>query len=285
MLFLNLNPEIVDCYLPIDGELTYVKNKDQIATHWMNKASTDCKMYVRKQYYRSDILFRDTIGGPVSSFFLHYENGFYASFLPFEKMFSLLSGLYQKPMYKYRAFEILVTLDLEIYKATRRLIVPANIELSDLSNVLINVFNWRGYHLHDFTILDESKENPILTIVNSEEGLEIEDDAIMETGCRLSEFFPKYKFINYQYDFGDCWNHLIKLVRVIDDYDDESPYLLEAKGQTPPEDVGGITGFTEFREGILDPKHEEYEHYRRWSEYWQPKLQKSHSRPRVIRIW
>ncbi|WP_367112688.1 hypothetical protein [uncultured Clostridium sp.] len=38
---------------------------------------------------------------------------------------------------------------------------------------------------------------------------------------------------------GDNWKHEIQLINVIDEYDKESPYLLEASGQTLPEDVGG----------------------------------------------
>lgn len=41
----------------------------------------------------------------------------------------------------------------------------------------------------------------------------------------------------YTYDMGDNWEHEIQLICVIEDRDKESPYLLEASGQTPPADV------------------------------------------------
>lgn len=47
--------------------------------------------------------------------------------------------------------------------------------------------------------------------------------------------------ILYTYDMGDSWEHEIEFVRVIDAHDKESPYLLEASGQAPPEDVGGVS--------------------------------------------
>jgi len=56
----------------------------------------------------------------------------------------------------------------------------------------------------------------------------------------LCEFFPENKKMSYIYDFGDNWVHEIELVQEIDAYDGEVPYLLEASGQTPPEDVGAL---------------------------------------------
>ena len=47
-------------------------------------------------------------------------------------------------------------------------------------------------------------------------------------------------------------------MRIIDEHNEESPYLLEASGQTPPEDVGGVGGFIDFREIMLDTGHPEY---------------------------
>lgn len=59
---------------------------------------------------------------------------------------------------------------------------------------------------------------------------------------------------------------------------------LEANGQTPPEDVGGVGGFLSFREIMLNPKHPEYEEMKAWSIYWTPELSEGDSRPKVIHI-
>ena len=103
-------------------------------------------------------------------------------------------------------------------------------------------------------------------------------------GHILSEFFPKYKRMIYTYDMGDNWEHQIRLIRVIEDYDKESPYLLKASGQTPPEDVGGVGGFISFREIILNPDHPEYKVMKEWSRYWTPELSDWKRQPRVIRV-
>jgi len=41
-------------------------------------------------------------------------------------------------------------------------------------------------------------------------------------------FFPEHKYMAYTYDMGDYWVHKIRLLRVIEEHDKESPYLIEA---------------------------------------------------------
>lgn len=64
--------------------------------------------------------------------------------------------------------------------------------------------------------------------------------------------------------------------------DKESPYLVEASGQAPPEDVGGVSGFLDFRKIMLDPRHPEYAETKEWAGYWQPELSNWESRPHVV---
>jgi hypothetical protein len=73
------------------------------------------------------------------------------------------------------------------------------------------------------------------------------------------------KTLQYVYDFGDGWEHLIKIERV-----DEAapnaiyPRLIAATGRCPPEDVGGPWGYAEFLEAIADPKHERHDELTEW---------------------
>ena len=80
------------------------------------------------------------------------------------------------------------------------------------------------------------------------------------------------------------WEHRIELVREIDNHQEESPYLLEAIGQAPPEDVGGVPGFVDFHTITLDPKHPEYEHMKKWAGYWSLELSVWETKPRVIPV-
>ncbi|MET3996616.1 hypothetical protein ABID65_008293, partial [Bradyrhizobium sp. S3.9.2] len=71
--------------------------------------------------------------------------------------------------------------------------------------------------------------------------------------------------IHYLYDFGDSWDHVIKLEKWFDNTTMEGlPLLLEAASRCPPEDVGGASGYAEYLDAISDPTHPEHEQMRLW---------------------
>lgn len=72
----------------------------------------------------------------------------------------------------------------------------------------------------------------------------------------------------YTYDFGDNWEHEIRLEKVIEDSGNRFPMLLEreGEGERPPEDVGGAGGFEEYMRVISNPDCEEYEFMTQWAE-------------------
>ncbi|MDD4774759.1 MAG: plasmid pRiA4b ORF-3 family protein, partial [Eubacteriales bacterium] len=214
---------------------------------------------------------------------VNYSAGSKDGFYPYEAMMTALSELTGMQAYKYRAFELLVTLDLDIYKAERRIIVPANLEFYRLHKVLQSVYEWRNRHLYDFTVYADNTQIPAARIVPFDEDLDWDENALLMEGRTLAEFMPEYRRIVYTYDMGEYWQHEIRLVRVIEDYDKESPCLLEAVGQGPPEDVGGIGGFIEFRKIMLNPNDPEYRTLFYQSGCWTPELSEWASRPRVIR--
>lgn len=284
LLYMNLNPGIVEEYMRLAGKITFVPNKNRQYASWVTKAGIECSNHVFIKYNGIDKMFSDTVGAPVNCRPVNYSKGFSDSFKPYEAMFKALSGLTGKPTYKYKAFELLATLDLEEYAATRRIIVPANLELERLHQVLQSVFDWDNYHLYNFNVFNDNDDQPTVSLVASEEELEYDEEAVLMQGHVLSEFFPGCKFMRYTYDFGVDWEHEIRLVRVLEDYDRESPYLAEAVGQTPPEDVGGVSGYVEFRAIMLDPDHPKYRETKEWAGYWQPELSEWRKRPGVINI-
>jgi len=42
------------------------------------------------------------------------------------------------------------------------------------------------------------------------------------------------------------------------------PVCIEGKMNCPPEDCGGVWGYSDLLEILIDPKHEEYEDYIEW---------------------
>ncbi len=284
LLAMNLDPELVGEYIRLSGEITYAANHDRKLTAHVNRRGLDAAFVVGDAVNESEgkLKFEDTLGSSLSKWPVNCSNNSDDGFIPSQKMIESLTELTGKPAYNYCAFELLVTLDLGIYKAIRRLIVSADMEFQKLHKVLQRTFNWENRHLYDFTFFDENSTNPCTRLVTCEEGLVFDKTAVLIDGQNLSEYLPKYKRIMYAYDMGDYWEHEIELVRIIDKHNAESPYLLESIGQAPPEDVGGVSGFIDFREIMLNHNHPDYASTKEWARYWSPELSKWQSRPRVI---
>lgn len=283
LLTMNLNPALVDEYITRAGDITYVSNHDRKMTAQVNRQGLDAAFVIGRAVNKSrgSLKFEDTLGSAISKGPVGYGASHEDGFIPARKMIEAPSELTGHPAYKYRALELLVTLDLEIYKATRRFIVPADISFERLHKVLQKVFDWNDCHLYDFAVLN-GKGKPLMRLVADEEGLSYDDNAVLMHGHTLPEYLTEADSIVYTYDMGDSWEHEITLVRIIDEHDQESPYLLEAIGQAPPEDVGGVGGFIDFREIMMNPDHPDYAETKEWAGYWSPELREWEARPRVI---
>ncbi len=282
LLALNINPELVEEYLHLAGEVEFSQNRSRQTASWVTKAGLECAFIVGDEYNGIAKMFSDTVGVSANYLIVSHSGGsINDSYFPYQAMIKALSELTGKQAYKCRAFELMVTLDLDIYKAVRRIIVPSNLEFAQLHKVLQSVFDWKNYHLYDFTIFDGNNKQ-VARLVPFEEDLEYDEGAILMKEHNLSKFLPEHEHMVYTYDMGDNWKHKIQLVNVIEEYDKELPYLLEAIGQTPPEDVGGIRGFLDFREIMLDPIHPDYALMKEWAGFWTPELSDWEKSPKVI---
>src|SRR3546814_2741719 len=68
------------------------------------------------------------------------------------------------------------------------------------------------------------------------------------------------KTFHYLYDFGDGWEHSVKIQGIAPaDPQGSYPRLLEATGMRPPQDSGGPWGYAETLESLTDPPHESHE--------------------------
>lgn len=284
MLDMNINPEIVEEYFRQAGELEFTKNHNRQAASWVTRAGEESAIFVEREYNGIDKIFNDRIGIFANHRIVNYAVKDKQSFVPYKAMNEALYKLTGKQLYKYRAFELLITLDLEIYKATRRVIVSANLEFERLHKVIQRVFRWYNYHLYDFTIYSNDGGKKVVRLVPFEEELDYDEDAILMRGHTLSEFLPEHKQMVYTYDKGDNWEHEIQLISVFEEYGEESPCLMEAIGQAPPEDVGSVEDFIEFRKIMLNPSHPEYETMKRWSRYWSIELDDWQCKPKIVDI-
>lgn len=268
---MNLNPEIVDEYIR--------------RTAWVNRQGLEAAFVVGNivTSAHGTLEFHDTFGHDVSRRLVNHSLNWEDGYIPAEKMIEALTGLTGKAAYSYRAFVIQAVLDLKIYKATRRLIVPANLALTKLHTVLQRAYGWADYHLYDFSVFQGRSREPVIRFVPDQDSLSWDPLAAPIAGRTLADCFPAYTRLLYTYDMGDDWRHNIKLVRIIEEHNEESPYLLKARGQTPPEDVGGVYGFIDFYNIMQDRNHPEYQEHKQWAGYWSLELPETAARPRVIR--
>ena len=148
----------------------------------------------------------------------------------------------------------------------RRIQVPATYSFWDLHVAIQDVMGWLDYHLHEFEIIDPS------TGINVDIGIPLDDDFDMEREVipgwieKISDYFSMENRVTYyEYDFGDGWEHTIKLEKILPrDKNLDYPICIEGKRTCPPEDVGGVGGYEDFLEIINNPDHEEYEETLQW---------------------
>jgi hypothetical protein len=280
----NFNTEIVDEYFKLAGNIAYTKNSNRKASSWVTKAGLECAFYVGNKYNGIGKMYSDVVGVTSNYTIVDCPNG-KGGYYPYKKMKNAMEDLTELPAYKTWAFEFSIALDLEAYTAERKVLVPADMSFLDFHKVIQNVFAWKDYHLYDFSIYNQKSGKKEFCMVPFEEGLEYDKNAVLMKDYMLSDIFPKNSKMVYTYDFGDDWEHDIELLQVIEEYDGELPYLLEVKGQTPPEDVGGVGGFLEFRKIMMDKDHPEYEETEVWSGNWEPELWEWEKRPKLIDIF
>ena len=143
-------------------------------------------------------------------------------------------------------------------KVWRRILVPESITLGNLHHVLQRAFSWCDCHLHEFDFGGERFGIP---------DPEFDWEPIRsEKRVQLKTALGGMTSFKYVYDFGDHWEHRIKVERVLPG-DLELSYramLLTGANATPPEDVGGATGYEDFVAAMADPNHPEHQSMREW---------------------
>lgn len=84
-------------------------------------------------------------------------------------------------------------------------------------------------------------------------------------GDRQDEDPPEGERLTYRYDFGDDWDHLITVEKILaPEPGVRYPRCVAGRRACPPEDVGGPWGYQEFLAAMADPAHDDHQHYRDW---------------------
>ncbi len=140
----------------------------------------------------------------------------------------------------------------------RRLHVASDVFLDDVHEVLQVAFGWTDSHLHRFASgpsYYSKRAEYYLMPFEVDEG----EDGVPEAQVRLDEVLARAgDTLFYCYDFGDDWQHVIRLEAVLPWADDQARSLcLGGAGPSPAEDCGGVHAY-----GLLvalnDPGHPQH---------------------------
>jgi len=140
----------------------------------------------------------------------------------------------------------------------RRVLVPGSIKLSKFHVVILWSMGWQGGHMHEFVIGQTNYGEP------DPEFPQV-PPVVREDRVTLQQALGGLKTIRYIYDFGDDWEHKIKLEKTLPfDPEMKHPQCIAGQYACPPEDVGGVDGYLDFLDAIRNPAHEEHASMLEW---------------------
>jgi len=151
-----------------------------------------------------------------------------------------------------------ITLDDVKPQVLRRVEAPLAIRLDRLHLALQAAIGWTNTHLYEIRAGDVGWGEP-----DPDYG----DGPLEARKARLADVLEDVgaKTLRYLYDFGDGWEHTIKIERIFEaEPGVQYPRLIEAVGRCPPEDVGGPWGYADFLEAVRNPKHERHVELTEW---------------------
>ena len=146
----------------------------------------------------------------------------------------------------------------------RRIQVPERYSFWDLHVAIQDAMGWLDYHLHEFTVVTSS--------TGRVKRIGIPDDEMPdERPCVAGWRIPIARYlthgtdpVRYRYDFGDNWEHILEFEDVVSHDGGPYPRCVAGAGACPPEDVGGVHGYTEFLKTIHDRDHPEHDETLQW---------------------
>ena len=129
--------------------------------------------------------------------------------------------------------------------------------MNDLHFIIQIVMGWENGHMHEFVIGKKSYGKKLKEdyFARQDENKFTLDSVVKRKG---SKFY-------YVYDFGDNWEHCLVVEETHHPARDEIyPLCLDGQNPCPPEDCGGIYGYSHMLEVYTDEKHPDHENIREW---------------------
>lgn len=169
-----------------------------------------------------------------------------------------------------QAVELEIALHYIKPRIWRTFVVPGGIKLNRLHAVIQTVMGWTDSHLHAFRFGDGEYGVP-------------DDDFAFDPGAIESEVRDERKHslgdlikakddeFSYTYDFGDDWEHTIKVKAIRPSAGPLKTAICTGGARAcPPEDCGSYPGYEELLQVLRNPQHPEHEEMRDWAGDYDP---------------
>jgi hypothetical protein len=140
----------------------------------------------------------------------------------------------------------------------RQVEVPLDTRLDKLNVILQVAIGWQNCHPFEFRHGDT-----VYGLVSSQNEINPlpAEKATLADLARLGDTF------DYDYVFGDDWQHTLKIESISSAEPGVSyPRLVAAQGRCPPADIGGPEGYETYLRALADPEHLHHEGMVEWDD-------------------
>ena len=128
----------------------------------------------------------------------------------------------------------------------RRIHVPDTYTFSNLHTAIQQAMGWYDCHLYEFSTLS---------------GIPLSENDLIRNVIISSP----HKKVRYEYDFGDSWLHDILWEKTLPANDKvQYPLCINGERACPPEDCGGVPGYSHLLQILKNPKNKEYGSMLEW---------------------
>jgi hypothetical protein len=159
-------------------------------------------------------------------------------------------------------YQLKITL-LDIDPPIWRRIQVQDCTLDQLHGLIQTAIGWTNSHMHQFDINGKIYGDPEF-LDDGFDGSDCVDSTQTFLHAILPQTRKRFSF-QYEYDFGDSWRHQILFEKIVTvDPQTKYPLCLEGEGACPPEDCGGVWGYSDLLEAINDPEHEDHAYRLEW---------------------
>lgn len=296
---LGFREDVIQRYLEDDDRSEIYKSASRSKLGWLNTFGDEL-------YWSVSDSFESDYGIQINAMIeaahrIQKINGEYD--YPYTRFTAAISGLYgdgnKESVLDLRSYILKIRIDLELHDVYRIVEVPANLTFHELHYAIVDMFDWSDRHCHSFCVIEGDPHTPgpkyLMPIkATIYDGDNPSEDELMESDraylsdrkVMLSDVFQTEDWCVYTYDFGDNWEHTITVEERKETGGSDRIRVIEAKGQRPPEDVGGEYGYEEYLRIISDPDDPDHESAVRWGEEANPEemsIEDMNSRLSLIR--